>query len=217
VALVGHSTGGLIGRLVVEDPKLDPSNVKVLIQIGTPNQGSVLAGLPLALEWTRVFWDREANGSVHRVLGTLRQSLANALDGTGRDLMPDSDLLTLAASRPRNRNVVYHSVLGTRSLLTSEQAESVRKWASVQLAGSSFGRTLKPKVERWLDNPDELIDGRGDGAVSVASGRLEGVEAVLVALDHYGLIRRNGVLSRTPYGEDHPVFTYVKSWLSEIR
>src|SRR5262249_9703018 len=49
VALVGHSMGGLVARAVVEDPALDPGNVRTLICIGTPQKGSNLAGFRFAL------------------------------------------------------------------------------------------------------------------------------------------------------------------------
>ncbi|REJ91687.1 MAG: alpha/beta hydrolase, partial [Planctomycetota bacterium] len=43
IAVVAHSMGGLVTRAVIENPELDPGNVRQLIMVATPTQGSQLA------------------------------------------------------------------------------------------------------------------------------------------------------------------------------
>ena len=50
IALVAHSMGGLVCRMVVEDPNLDPGNVSHLIMVATPNQGSLLARFAFGMD-----------------------------------------------------------------------------------------------------------------------------------------------------------------------
>ena len=56
-----------------------------------------------------------------------------------------------------------------------------------------------------------------DGAVSLARGRLPGVEAVVLPLDHLGLVRRRGILASLPGDEDHPVHARISGWLGGLR
>jgi hypothetical protein len=119
---------------------------------------------------------------------------------------PGSVFLTRLAQRPRNPNVSYQVVLGTRSLLTQAQLGAVRRAIVARLDDHKLGRVLKPRIESWLEDLDELVDGSGDGAVSLARGRLAGVEPMLVPLDHVGLIRCRGLLCSVA-ADEHPVFT----------
>ena len=54
--------------------------------------------------------------------------------------------------------------------------------AGVAQAGekSRWVRLLGARANRWLEDLDEVVDGRGDGAVSLRRGRLQGVEDTLV-------------------------------------
>lgn len=210
LAIVAHSMGGVIARAVVEDPELDPGNVKQLILIATPNQGSNLAGFRFALEVADVL--READGE--RAFG--RELLAAAIDhwrdGLGSDLLPGSVCLARLAQCKRNPRVEYHVVLGTRSVLQPAQLAALQQ-VKQALAKEGAIAVLRPRLERWLDDLDELVDGKGDGAVSVARGRLSGVEPMLVPLDHQGLVRCRGALGGTVAPADHPVFKAIAGWL----
>lgn len=214
IDLVAHSMGGLIARAVVEDPELDPGNVRTLVLIGTPNQGTRLAGLRIALEIADVL--RQANGTedfARALLASVADHWRDGIGEAGGDLLPGSVFLTRLDAHPRNSRVRYHVVLGTRSLLSAEQVADVRDQVRAALADGELGNAVRPRVERWLDDLDELIDGKGDGVVSVARGELAGVETLRVPLDHDGLIHRDGVLSHVAEGEEHPVFAAVAEWI----
>jgi pimeloyl-ACP methyl ester carboxylesterase len=214
--LVGHSMGGLVARAVVEDPALDPGTVRALVLIGTPNQGSSLAGLRFGLEAAGAL--RQVDGEAGLLRELLEEMIDHFRDGLGEaggDLLPGSVCLQRLAARGRNPKVKYHIVLGTRSVLSEEELQRLRDRLRTRLERGRLGRLVKPRLERWAADLDELVDGRGDGAVSVARGGLEGVEPVLVPLDHIGLVRLRGVLGRTGRAAEHPVFLRVAGWLAD--
>lgn len=214
IALVGHSMGGLVARAVVEDPALDPGNVRTLVLIGTPNHGSNLAGLRVALEAADVLRQAGADGALPReLLDAVIDHWRDGLGEAGGDLFPGSVFLTRLAARPRNPDVDYHLVLGTRSLLTKAQLATLQAKVRERLGDGKLAAVVRPRLERWLQDLDELVDGMGDGAVSVARGRLDGVDTVLVPLDHVGLVRRRGLLARVDRPEEHPVFQRLAEWL----
>jgi hypothetical protein len=79
---------------------------------------------------------------------------------------------------------------------------------------NEIGEIVRPRLERWLHDLDEVVDGEGDGAVAIASARLEGAENVSVPLDHLALVRLHGLVSGARAAEDHPVFERVALWVS---
>lgn len=214
VALIGHSMGGLVARAVVEDPALDPGNVRTLVLVGTPNAGSNLAGLREALELVDVL--RQAGGAgdfAHELLDAVIDHWRDGLGEAGGDLLPGSVFLTRLASRPRRADVDYHLLLGTRSLLRPEQLDLVQQEVQRRLGDGKLAAVLRPRLQSWLGDLDELVDGKGDGAVSVARGSLAGVDTTRLPLDHVGLIRRRGLLGDIERPEPHPVFTRIADWL----
>jgi pimeloyl-ACP methyl ester carboxylesterase len=225
VTLVGHSSGGLIARAIVENRALDPGNVDRVVLVGVPNGGSEVAALRALRECWNVAHDARDGGTVERDGGALaRDWLAAVLlhwrDGLGEaggDVLPGSVFLTKLAARERNPRVRYHAVLGTRSLLDREQHEALVRRTLRLVDRAELARVARPKLEQWLNGLDEWIDGEGDGAVSVAAGALPGVEPVLVPLDHRGLVRTRGVLSAPVAADEHPVFLRIADWLAAPR
>lgn len=215
VAIVGHSMGGLLGRELVENPLLDPGTVRALVLLGTPNQGSRLASLRLALE-ARDLVDsvRGAKRSERDFLDAVFDPWRDGLGEAGGDLQPGSVFLTQAAARPRNPKVEYHLVLGTRSALDPKGLDALRRIVREEATRGVLGRLARPKIESWLQDLDELVEGKGDGVVSLARGALEGVEATAVPVDHLGLVRWRGAFASVPSEAEHPVFVLVARWLA---
>ena len=218
IAIVAHSMGGLVARAVVEDPELDPGNVRTLVLSGTPNRGSDLAGFRFVLEAADVLRDvEEPKHFASELLDACIDHWRDGLGEAGGDVLPGSVFLTELAARSRNPRVDYHLVLGTKSLLQAAQLEAVRREATARLRGHTVGDLVRPRLDAWLSHLDELVDGRGDGAVSVVSGNLDGVETLLVPLDHLGLVRARGVFGSSVAPEDHPVFRSVAAWVEGPR
>jgi hypothetical protein len=190
VSLVTSSMGGLMARAVIEDPHLDPGNVRQLIMVAPPNHGSALARFGFALD----LWEH-VGGRLRKEETRLFYSLVeDGLSEAAADLRPDSPFLRQLNARERNRRVRYTILLGTGGPLRPMELAALR--TSVAAAGqrNRWVRFFGARAETWLEDLDEVVEGRGDGAVSVARGRLEGVEdTVLLSFRHVrGLPGRGG-------------------------
>ena len=213
VAIVAHSMGGLVARAVVENPAIDPGNVRTLVMLGTPNRGSDVASLRIALDACEVV--RDATLSPARFTDAVVEHWRDGLGEAGGDLLPGSVFLQQMAARPRNPNVQYRLVLGTKGFVDANELATLRTNVQTRLAGDEVTRALRPRLDRWIADLDELVDGKGDGAVSVAAGQLDGVDAVLVPLDHGGLVRLRGFAGAGSDPARHPAFALVAQWLAQ--
>ena len=196
VALVSYSLGGLIARAVIEDPDLDPGNVRALIMLCPPNHGSQLLQL---LPWK----DGEKNFDLSHPHPQTKPpaqpvpsqvTLGNASSGLAAvwaDLRPGSAFLTRLNSRPRNPKVRYTILLGDRAYLGPEDRKTLTQWtAQLPPVGPLGHGPEKEPLGQVLGQLDELVHGRGDGAVSIQRGRLEGVRDVhIFHFSHVGLLR----------------------------
>ena len=175
VSLVTHSMGGLVAREAIENPKLDSANVCRLIMIAPPNHGSQLAdcNCPLIDGWEYV-----QSGERRKESGLIYGSIEDGLGEASRDLKPGSAFLTTLNARDRNANVRYTILLGNRAPIDNAKA--------MHAPSDSHGRRgLSWLAKWWYQDLDEVVNGRGDGVVSLTSGQLEGVDDVKVfAFDH---------------------------------
>ena len=183
-AVVSHSMGGLLARAYVEGDTFG-ADVSDLILLAPPNRGSGLAGAQSLLQLIQGL--RPARGREARALA----GLADGVGAAAEDLTPGSPFLVALEARPRREGVRYHILAGDRGVLTAEARRRVefqaRALAGVGGFAGGLARVAGADLARRLD---ELTDGLGDGCVSVASTRLDGVadHAVLHA-DHLELIR----------------------------
>lgn len=202
VALVSYSLGGLIARAVIEDPELDPGNVRALVMLCPPNHGSLLLQL---LPWkANARPDQAISESFGRKPPSTKQpanppgALANSVGQTESaltgmaavwaDLRPGSAFLQRLNSRPRNPNVRYTILLGDRAYLSLKDQQELQKWVS-QITPNQRA-SGENSFWQLISQLDELVHGRGDGAVSIARGRLDGVQDVhIFHFSHVGLLR----------------------------
>lgn len=197
VTLIGKSMGGLVIRDAVERPN-SPRNVDKVIQIATPNQGSRLASFAFALEvWEHVV-DAEDLG-----LSNIYDSIKDGLGEAADDLSPGSPFLKTLNGRPRNQAISYSIFLGDRGYLTEEQLAVLR--TGLNIGSERLASLLKVDLTQMLadlNDLDEVLAGKGDGAVSIERGRLAGVsDTVVMHFDHLGASEnhhqlRQAVLSR---------------------
>jgi pimeloyl-ACP methyl ester carboxylesterase len=181
-SIVAHSMGSLLARSYVEDDKKFARDVVSLILIAPPNHGSSLSRAQTLLQTIQ---------SVQALNGSKRTDpLALLGDGLGLaadDMTPGSAYLNaLNAHRPRE-GVRYHILAGDVGYLSLEARRQVESRMNGRGVLGGIGRMLASGVSSQLD---EVTDGLGDGCVSVASTKLEGVETPRVLhANHLELIR----------------------------
>ncbi|MCF7989486.1 MAG: alpha/beta hydrolase [Thiohalocapsa sp.] len=206
VVLVGHSMGGLVAREFVgrwrhpvgRPPEVGGAPLAGVIMAGTPNQGSEWARLRIWLELREHFED-----ALHR-----RFSLfAGLRDGLGEakiDLRPGSEFLQTLNARPWPE-AVPRFIIGAR-LAEPPAGLSEGLDAAAAEVGSE---ALRERLHAWFEQLGEHI---GDGAVSVASLRLEGApEPLLVDGSHRTMLRRLFADDPPPAAID-PIIEQLKEW-----
>ncbi|HAY82091.1 MAG TPA: hypothetical protein DCY79_19980 [Planctomycetaceae bacterium] len=185
ISLVAHSMGGLVCRAVIEDPQLDPKNVDQLIMIATPNHGSYLAYFGFALEITSPLLDQNRQRNVDDQLGVIEDGLAES----SVDLLPDSILLTKLNRRQRNPQVKYALFLGTEGFISPAELTAIRQRIAEQGEKNRWVRFFGSRAQDWLANLDEVVQGKGDGAVAVKRSRLQGVsDTVVLRFGHLNVL-----------------------------
>lgn len=185
LALVAHSMGGLLSRMVIEDPDAPAvGNIDKLIMVATPNHGSNLARVPVSFD----VWQNWLDGEADTVKTVFFESVLDGLNEARQDLQPESELLARLNGLPRNPDVSYSLILGNSGPATQEQVDELRRVILNSQETNPALRALGPSLEPLLEDLNELVDGLGDGAVAVERGRLEGVDDTIVLDFNHGLI-----------------------------
>lgn len=203
IALLTHSMGGLVARAVVEAPEFRLRNVRQLIMVSPPSQGSQLARIPGGFDF---FEHLVENGTVDPV-NFMSDSVNDGLNEARWDLRPESPFLRELNQRPRNAQIRYSVILGTRGILQPDHVRQVQTQLDQWTRRSRLLAMLRPRLDTVLADPQELVVGQGDGVVSVSRGRLAGVDDVvelplshitfvLGPYDRYGLQLFDVILSR---------------------
>ncbi|MGO9378855.1 MAG: lipase family alpha/beta hydrolase [Dissulfurispiraceae bacterium] len=151
IILVGHSRGGLIARLFIQEYN---APIRGIITIGTPHNGSSMAKwavfvspITAALKSLMDRNDKEVKSAMHRLLTFLSGSEI-------KEMLPGSQLLKSLADKCKP-GVRIVSIGGTNPALVK------------------IGKTSLPSVLSGIipENvlPEELQEGKGDGFVSARS------------------------------------------------
>ena len=205
-SIVAHSMGSLLARSYVEHDAYD-QDVASMILIAPPNRGSSLARAQTFLQMVQ---------SLQAIQGAKRTDplalLGDGLGAAADDMTPGSSYLKGLNARKRREGVRYHILAGDVGYLNAESRKRVEAQVSGRGVLGGIGRLVTSQVATQLD---EITDGLGDGCVSVASTRLEGVE------DHRVLHANHLELIRAPllYPEPGPVASMpdLLRWLLEGR
>jgi pimeloyl-ACP methyl ester carboxylesterase len=204
-SIVAHSMGSLLARAYVEDDRAFENDVTSLVMIAPPNHGSSLAKAQTFLQMVQSL--QAMNGSRRTdPLALLGDGLGAAAD----DMTPGSAYLNELNSHRRREGVRYHTLAGDSGYLNAQARRQVEAQTSGRGVLGGIGRLVASGVSTQLD---EISDGLGDGCVSVASTRLEGVG------DHRILHANHLELIRAPllFPEPGPVASMpdLLRWLSE--
>ena len=181
--IVSHSMGALLARSYIESAGVDePVEIKALLMLAPPNHGSHLAQGQTLLQTIQ---------TLQSVRGERRTDpLAYLGDGLGAaadDLSPGSAYLNALNAHPLRSGVIYRTIAGDSAYLNREARQQVE--TRLTMAGR-FGGISRLLVGGLSGQLDEITDGLGDGCVSVASARLEGVtEFQILHANHLELIR----------------------------
>jgi len=110
----------------------------------------------------------------------MRDSIVDGLGEAACDLCPQSEFLTELDSRPLNPRIRYTVLLGTGAQLSEAQLDWIRDSVCRAVAKMPGGSSTAVDIKKFLDDVDELVDGKGDGVVAVKRGRLNGVSDTVV-------------------------------------
>jgi pimeloyl-ACP methyl ester carboxylesterase len=186
-SIVAHSMGGLVSRELLTSPEIDyrgwvrngkvPS-VETLIMVGTPNHGSPMARFRVLAEM-RDHLARLTKGEA-AWLGAI-------FDGAGEakiDLLPGSRFLTTLNARPHPPEVDQLVIAG---VLCPWNAGDIARWR--EKTSRAVPDDLREEVDTLAGYMTAMTSGLGDGVVTVASTRLEGVSHRSVEGSHLTMIR----------------------------
>jgi pimeloyl-ACP methyl ester carboxylesterase len=183
-AVVTHSMGGLLARAYVEADGF-AGDVSDLCLIAPPNRGSAVAQTQVLLQLIQGL--KSVNG---RQAGALAQ-LSDGLGEAAGDMMPGSGFLKALNDRPRREGVRYHILAGDAGFLSAAARTQVEaQYRLMSRPGGLLGGLTRLAIPNLLEQLDELTDGKGDGCVTVASTKLDGVaDHEVLHANHVELIR----------------------------
>ncbi len=207
--IVAHSMGALVARLYVEDPQQFGHDVAQFIMIAPVNQGSNLARAQTILQLLNGM--QAVNGK------KAAEGLAQLSDGVGvaaEDMTPGSALLKALNRRPRAQGVSYHILAGDIGVLTPALRQQIEDQANLLRSNRGLlGGLARAATSDLSTRLDELTTGTGDGCVSVANTKLEGVT------DHVTIHANHAELIRAPllFADPGPVacMPYLLRWLGK--
>lgn len=185
IKIVAHSMGGLVSREILTHPALyngrgdgwaEGPAITHLVMVGTPNHGSEMARLRLV---------SEARDQLTRALSGDGLLFGAVLDGAGQaglDLLPGSVFLQTLNARPLPANVRMTIIAGKASPVDASSLEGL---------AAILPRESAPMVARLQQAFGDLAAGVGDGCVTLASARLDGVEDFrVVDGNHISMVQR---------------------------
>jgi len=190
VAIVAHSMGSLISRDIITNPAYYRGStsggdrfprVDRLILLGPPNHGSNMATL-------RIF--AEGRDQAVRAFSGDGLLIGGFFDGAGQaqaDLLPRSAFLADLNSRALPSELPVTIIAGSASPIRADaldaMAEKLDSTGKTKYGQIFNGTELKQSLET-------LVDGVGDGCVSLDSARLDGVrDFVVVDANHLSMIK----------------------------
>lgn len=184
ISIVAHSMGGLVSREMLTNPNMYNGDgqgnaslptVDRLITVGTPNHGSHLAH-------ARVIG--EAGDQLVRMLSGDGLLFGSILDGEGQaktDLLPESEFLKALNARALPKYTKITVIAGRASPVSKNKIDQLNRNAAPE---------LKKAMTQLTGALNDLVDGVGDGLVTLESSKLEGVDDyTVVEGNHVSMVR----------------------------
>jgi len=200
LTIVAHSMGGLVVRHALENCRPSVTCVSDVFMLGTPHRGSALSEGQAWLEL------------VFQSLAPDEDDWSSLRDGLGEaahDLQPGSRFLRGLDTRRRPPGVRYHTAAGRQGFLTPRELAEFQQRLDARLKERGASLLERARLAGLLRQADALCTGRGDGAVTVSSARLDAADSHRTFdLSHVELIRVHG---KTP--EASPVFQWIMETL----
>jgi pimeloyl-ACP methyl ester carboxylesterase len=169
--IVAHSMGGLVARAMLEMLPNPPTEIRQLIMVATPNQGSQWAHCP------PVLGARDGEGID---FASLTEALLGIDDDQGfRDLRPGSEFLTKLNQSKRPTNINYTCIVGTGGPLLREEAIAIQQEYKRMLREHRAVQLLQPRLDPFFSDLSEMIRGEGDGAVAIGRCAIKDVDDCL--------------------------------------
>jgi pimeloyl-ACP methyl ester carboxylesterase len=184
ISVVTHSMGGLVARDVLENKRNKIANVDRLVMLVPPNHGSHLAKYACSLD----VYEYATSASRRDEAGFIAGSILDGLSEATLDMRPQSEFLRQLNARSRNPNVRYTIVLGTDGILGASELGLAKAGLDRAARRCRWVECVSNKVDAKAIKYDEIIDGQGDGIVSLQSGKLPGVSDVIVGRFSHGEI-----------------------------
>ncbi|MDB5349133.1 MAG: Serine aminopeptidase [Planctomycetota bacterium] len=182
--ILTHSMGSLLARSYVEGEHY-LEDVSHLFLIGPTNRGAAVAnGQKLLRLARRLQPAREKEQE-------LQAGNGDDLGAAAEDLLPGSKFLEALNARPRRQGVSYHILAGSGGFLSPSARTQVEAYlATVTGQGGLLGGLSRFATSGVGPVLDELTAGTGDGCVTLASTRLDGViDHETIPANHVELIR----------------------------
>ena len=169
ISLVTLSMGGLVAQCMLEDDALHVPGVRRLIACTPPFKGSRLAKIRVLNELDDMF-----ESLMHG--GGFEAPFRDGLGLGGHDLRPGSVLLQELAEGKRREGVQYSILAGNRSFLSAGLINKASGLVAKNALASPLEETGRALIREQLDDLMRFTDGKGDGAVTLESATLDGVE-----------------------------------------
>jgi pimeloyl-ACP methyl ester carboxylesterase len=209
-AIVAHSMGALLSRAYVEDDRAYANDVASVILIAPVNRGSNLSNVQTLLQVVQGL-KAVNNGPTKR--GDALAHLGDGLGAAAEDLTPGSPFLKSLNAKRRRAGLPYHTLAGLGGFLSPVARTQIEAQLGLSGRPALLGGLARLAAANLPAQLDEITEGTGDGCVSLASTRLDGVD------DHVTLPVNHLELIRAPllYPDPGPVacMPFVLKWLAK--
>jgi pimeloyl-ACP methyl ester carboxylesterase len=185
--IVAHSMGTLLARSYVEDDQVYGNDVSSFILIAPVNNGSQLSQAQTLLQ---LIQGLKAVNSGRTDRGDALAHLGDGLGAAALDMTPGSTFLKTLNAKPRRAGLPYHILAGDGGFLTPLARNQIETQLGLNGRPALFGGLARLAAKQLPAQLDEIGQGTGDGAISVESTKLSGVQDhTVLHVNHLELIR----------------------------